>query len=162
VKWQSKKSLRRGIVRIPPLGVRFVYNSHPFPQQDLLRLLRGGDVTHQVVRALNGAMALCIVVIAGCVCISRNDSLIAQGRRDVMQQYQVVIVRDLSEGYEAPDANRVVRAVTTSAVAKEVLRSLGGGFADCIEVSTCAPATSYVRYLYCNLHAGEFTYDLCS
>jgi len=79
-----------------------------------------------------------------------------------MQRYRVVIVRDLCDGYEAPDANRVVHAVTAHVAAKEVLRSLGGGYADCIEVRACAPGTSRVRYLYCNLHDGEFIYDLCS
>jgi hypothetical protein len=76
-----------------------------------------------------------------------------------MQQYRVVIVRDLTE---APDANQVVRAVTPSAAVQAVLRFLGGGYADWIEVSVSTPRPSRVRYLYCNLHAGEFTYDLCS
>ena len=79
-----------------------------------------------------------------------------------MQQYRVVIVRDLSDGWNEPDTERVVRAVTTSAAAKAVLRSLGGGYADCIEVFACTPPTSRVRYLYCNLYAGEFIYDHCS
>jgi 3-deoxy-D-arabino-heptulosonate 7-phosphate (DAHP) synthase class II len=79
-----------------------------------------------------------------------------------MQRYRVVIVRDLSEGWEEPDANRLVHATTASAAAKEVLRFLGGGYADCIEVAESSSGTSRVRYLYCNLHADEFTYDLCS
>jgi hypothetical protein len=79
-----------------------------------------------------------------------------------MQHFRVVIVHDLSEMGEETDANQVVRAVTAYAAAREVLRSLGGGYADCIEVYGCAPKTSRVRYLYCNLHAGEFTYDVCS
>jgi hypothetical protein len=162
VRWRSKKSMRRRIVRIPPLGVRSVYNFLRLPQQDLPRQLHGGDARHLAVRALNGVMVLCFAVIAGCVCISRNVCLIVQDRRFVLQHYRVVIVRDLSERYEEPDANRVVHAVTASVAAKEVLRFLGGGFADCIEVSACTPGTSRVRYLYCNLHAGEFTYDLCS
>ena len=79
-----------------------------------------------------------------------------------MQRFRVVIVRDLSEGWDEPDREQVVRGVTTSAAAKGVLRSLGGGYADCIEVYTLTPRPSCVRYLYCNLHAGEFSYDLCS
>ena len=78
-----------------------------------------------------------------------------------MQRYRVVIVRDLSEMGEGPDANQVVYTTSVSEAAKEVLRSLGG-YADCIEVTTCVPPMSRVRYLYCNLHAGMFTYDLCS
>jgi hypothetical protein len=107
-------------------------------------------------------MVRCIAVIAGCACINNHVCLIGQDRRDGMQRYRVVIVRDLSDGYEEPDTNQVVRAEAPSAAAKEGLRSLGGGFADCIEVRACAPGTSFVRYLYCNLNAGEFTYDLCS
>jgi hypothetical protein len=111
---------------------------------------------------LNGVMMLCIAVSAGCVCISRRVCLIVQDRRFVLQRYRVVIVRDLSHGWDEPDTERVVRAATVSEAAKDVLRFLGGGFADCIEVYASAPGTSRVRYLYCNLHAGEFTYDVCS
>jgi hypothetical protein len=79
-----------------------------------------------------------------------------------MQHYRVVIVRDLSQECEEPDANSVISASTASAAAKEVLRSMGGGYADCIDVYACKPGTSRVCFLYCNLHASEFSYDLCS
>jgi hypothetical protein len=79
-----------------------------------------------------------------------------------MQRYRVVIVRALSEMGEAPDVNPVVHAVTAHAAAQAVLHSLGGGYADYIEVYSCIPKTSRVRYLYCNLHAGAFSYDVCS
>jgi hypothetical protein len=78
-----------------------------------------------------------------------------------MGRYRVVVVRDLSQEWDEPDADRVVRAATAHAAVREVLRSLGGGFADFIEVRAHAPQSSRVRYLYCNLHAGEFTYDVC-
>ena len=38
-----------------------------------------------------------------------------------MQRYRVVIVRDLSHGWDEPDTERVVRAVTISAAAKDGL-----------------------------------------
>jgi 3-deoxy-D-arabino-heptulosonate 7-phosphate (DAHP) synthase class II len=78
-----------------------------------------------------------------------------------MGRYRVVAVRDLSQEWYEPDADRVVHAATAHAAAREVLRSLGSGFADFIEVRAYAPQSSRVRYLYCNLHAGEFTFDLC-
>ena len=78
-----------------------------------------------------------------------------------MQQFRVVIVRDLSEVWEEPDADQVVRAATAHAAAREVLRSLGGGFVDSIEVHVYEPRPSRVQYLYCNRHAGELTFDLC-
>ena len=61
-----------------------------------------------------------------------------------MQWYRVVIVRDLSDASEEPDAHQVVHAATPSVAAQQVLRSLGGGYVDCIEVSACVPPMSRV------------------
>jgi hypothetical protein len=78
-----------------------------------------------------------------------------------MAWFRVVIVRELSQEWDEPDADRVVCAATAHEAAREVLRSLGGGFADFIEVRALSSQSSRVRYLYCNLHAGEFSFDLC-
>jgi hypothetical protein len=78
-----------------------------------------------------------------------------------MARFRVVIVRELSQEWDEPDADELVRAATAHAAAREVLHSLGGGAARFIEVRALASQSSCVRYLYCNLHAGEFTYGLC-
>jgi hypothetical protein len=62
-----------------------------------------------------------------------------------MRQFRVVIVRDLSQAWEEPGADRVVCAATAHAAVREVLRSLGGGFADSIEVFPCEPRLSRVQ-----------------
>lgn len=81
-----------------------------------------------------------------------------------MARFRVVVVRDPEQpSCDEPDADSVVQAATVHAAAVLVLRSIGGGFAETIDVYALAsPSRRRVRYMYCNLFAGEFTYDVCS
>jgi hypothetical protein len=71
-----------------------------------------------------------------------------------MAKFRVLIVRELSQEWDEPDADELVRAATAHAGAREVLRSLGGGAARSIEVHAFTSPSSCVWYLYCNLYAG--------
>jgi hypothetical protein len=79
-------------------------------------------------------------------------------------RFRVVVVRDSEQpSCDETDADRVVHAATVHAAAVLVLRSIGGGFAETIDVYALGfPSRRHVRYMYCNLFAGEFTYDVCS
>jgi len=78
-----------------------------------------------------------------------------------MARYRVVVVRDTWQWGDVPDAERVVSASSPHAAAAQVLRAIGGGYAESIEVRTSVPRPSQVCFLDCNYFAGVFDYGAC-
>lgn len=78
-----------------------------------------------------------------------------------MARYRVVVVREVWQGEDVPDAEKVVSARSPHAAAACVLRSIGGGYAESIEVRTSVPRPSRVCFLDCTYCAGEFDYGAC-
>jgi len=77
-----------------------------------------------------------------------------------MLRYRVVVVRDLRWG-DVPDVEQVVCASSPHAAAALVLRAIGGGYAESIEVHTLGLRPSRMCLLDCNFFAGEFDYGAC-
>jgi hypothetical protein len=78
-----------------------------------------------------------------------------------MAWYRVIVVRDVWQVGDVPDAERVVSARSPHAAAACVLRAIGGGYAESIEVRTSFPHPSRVCFLDCNSCAGAFDYGAC-
>jgi hypothetical protein len=75
-----------------------------------------------------------------------------------MARYRVIVVRDVWLRGDVPDADRMVSARSPHAAAAVVLRAIGGGYAESIEVRTSLPHPSRVCFLDCTYCAGEFDY----
>jgi hypothetical protein len=78
-----------------------------------------------------------------------------------MAWYRVIVVRDVWQEGDVPDVERVVSARSPHAAAAVVLRSIGGGYAESIEVRTSVPRPSRVCFLDCTYCAGAFDYGAC-
>lgn len=87
-----------------------------------------------------------------------------------MPQFTVTVMRDMDTYSMAPDASLVVTAGDEVAAAAKALRSLGGGYADAIDVSPpdavsveMEALSGFIKgtsFLYCTFCTGAFTYDV--
>ncbi len=82
-----------------------------------------------------------------------------------MPRFRVVVMREVDQ--DGHDADVVVEAVNEAQAAAWVLRSIGGGYADSIGVSSPGDAmrdscgkVSDVCFMYCTSGAGGFAYDV--
>ncbi len=82
-----------------------------------------------------------------------------------MSRFRVVVMREVDQ--DTSDADQIVQAKHASQAAASVLRSIGGGYADYIGVSTLGDVTmdsfgfvEEVCFMYCTSIAGEFAYDV--
>lgn len=88
----------------------------------------------------------------------------------MIPQFTVTVMREMDTYSVVPDASLVVTAVDEVAAAAMVLRALGGGYADAIDVSPANAVSVEIEaisgflkgtsFLYCTFCAGEFTYDV--
>ncbi len=88
----------------------------------------------------------------------------------MMPQFTVVVMREMDTFSMVSEASQVVMAVDEVAAAAMVLRSLGGGYADAIDVSPPDAVSVEIEaidgfikgtsFLYCTFCAGELTYDV--
>ncbi len=87
-----------------------------------------------------------------------------------MQQFTVTVMREMDAYSMVPDASLVVTAIDEVAAAAMALRSIGGGYADAIDVSPpdavsveTEALSGFIKgtsFLYCTFSAGTFTYDV--
>ena len=81
--------------------------------------------------------------------------------------YRVVVVRNVDMEVGDTDADMLVTAESPAQAAAQALRSIGGGYADYIGLSPPgdvrmdeAGFVEDVCFMYCQYHAGVFSYDV--